>query len=187
MGRLRAAPLDLAAMDLEPPGRLLVRVGGRKEAVGPRLARVRELVGQGVELRREEEHGLWDGVREFDWVPAEWNLMKVPMTTKRIGELEEDLRSIRCRRRYCAGGNLAWLAWSGPLDPLDRTLAGLDLDRFGHTGRWSRATTRPCPGQGLLQKDQDRLDPDARFRRTRCNTASTRNGTGHRVKPWLTR
>ena len=163
MGRLRAAPLDLAAMDLEPPGRLLVRVGGRKESVGPRLARVRELVGQGVELRREEEHGLWDGVREFDWVPAEWNLMKVPMTTKKIGELEEDLRSIRCRRRYCAGGNLAWLAWSGPLDPLDRTLAGLDLT--GLVIRGDGAVPRPGRAQDRVFSKRIRtaLDPDARF------------------------
>ena len=163
MGRLRAAPLDLAAMDLEPPGRLLVRVGGRKESVGPRLARVRELVGQGVELRREEEHGLWDGVREFDWVPAEWNLMKVPMTTKKIGELEEDLRSIRCRRRYCAGGNLAWLAWSGPLDPLDRTLAGLHLT--GLVIRGDGAVPRPGRAQDRVFSKRIRtaLDPDGRF------------------------
>ena len=163
MGRLRVAPLDLAAVDLEPPGRLLVRVGGRKESVGPRLDRVRELVGQGVELRREEEYGLWNGVREFDWVPAEWNLMKVPMTTGRIPDLEESLRSVRCRRRYCAGGSFAWLAWSGSLEPLDKTLAGLDL--IGLMIRGNGDTARPGRAQDRVfsKKIRNALDPEGRF------------------------
>ena len=76
-------------------------------------------LGQGVELQGEEEQDHWDAVREFDWVPADWSLMKVPMTTSRIADLEENLKSIPYRTRYCAGGSLAWLAWSGPLDPLD--------------------------------------------------------------------
>ena len=160
---LRSAPLDLAAVDLEPPGRLLVRVGGRRESVGARLERVRELVGQGVELQGQEEQDHWDAVREFDWAPPDWNLMKVPMTTGRIVELEENLRSVPCRTRYCAGGSFAWLAWRGPLDPVDRALGHLDLT--GLVIRGDGETARPGRRQDRVfsKRIQDALDPDGRF------------------------
>ena len=161
--RLRAAPLDLAAVDLEPPGRLLVRVGGRRESVGPRLERVRELVGQGAELQGQEERDHWDAVREFDWVPADWNLMKVPMTTSRIVELEENLRSVPFRTRYCAGGSLAWLAWSGPLDPVDRALAHLDLTGLVIRGNGDTARPGRTQDQVFSMRIRGALDPDGRF------------------------
>ena len=161
--RLRAAPLDLAAVDLEPPGRLLVRVGGRRESVGARLERVRELVGQGAQLQGQEERDHWDEVREFDWAPPDWNLMKVPMTTDRIAELEENLRSIPGRTRYCAGGSLAWLAWPGPLDPVDRALGHLGLT--GLVIRGDGDTVRPGRTQDRVfsKKIQGALDPDGCF------------------------
>ena len=161
--RLRAAPLDLAAVDLEPPGRLLVRVGGRRESVGPRLERVRELVGQGAELQGQEERDHWDAVREFDWVPADWNLMKVPMTTGRIEKLEENLTSVPFRTRYCAGGSLAWLAWSGPLDPVDRALAQLDLTGLVIRGNGDVARPGRTRDQVFSMRIQGALDPDGRF------------------------
>ena len=161
--RLRAAPLDLAAVDMEPPGRLQVRVGGRSESVGARLERVRELVGGGVELQGQEEQYHWDAVREFDWVPADWNLMKVPMTTSRIAGLEESLMPLPHRTRYCAGGSLAWLAWSGPLDPADLALANLDLT--GLVIRGNGDVSRPGRAQDRVfsRKIQEALDPDGRF------------------------
>ena len=161
--RLRAAPLDLAAVDLEPPGRLLVRVGGRNESVGARLDRVRELVGQGVDVQGQEEHDLWDGVREFDWVPADWSLMKVPMTTSRIADLEENLKSIPYRTRYCAGGSLAWLAWSGPLDPLDSALAHLGLTGLVLRGNGDIARPGRRQDRVFSERIRNALDPDGRF------------------------
>ena len=161
--RLRAVPLDLAAVDLEPPGRLQVRVGGRSESVGARLERVRELVGQGVELQGQEEQDHWDAVREFEWVPPDWNLMKVPMTTSRIAGLEESLRSIPFRTRYCAGGSMAWLAWPGPLDPVNWALA--DLDLTGLVIRGNGDVARPGRTQDRIfsGRIKDSLDPDGRF------------------------
>ena len=161
--RLRAAPLDLAAVDLEPPGRLLVRVGGRRESVGPRLERVRELVGHGAELQGQEERDHWDAVREFDWVPADWNLMKVPMTTGRIEKLEENLTSVPFRTRYCAGGSLAWLAWSGPLDPVDWALAHLDLTGLVIRGNGDTARRGRTQDRVFSKRIQGALDPDGRF------------------------
>ncbi len=161
--RLRAAPLDLAAVDLEPPGRLLVRVGGRIESVGARLDRVRELVGQGVVLQGQEEQDHWDAVREFEWVPADWSLMKVPMTTSHIADLEEILSSIPSRTRYCAGGSLAWLAWSGPLDPVDLALARLNLTGLVVRGNGNVAHPGRTQDQIFSKRIQNALDPEGRF------------------------
>ncbi len=161
--RLRAAPLDLAAVDLEPPGRLLIRVGGRSESVSVRLDRVRELVGQGVELQGQEEQDHWDEVREFDWVPADWSLMKVPMTTSRIADLEESLTSVPCRSRYCADGSLAWLSWSGPLDPLDSALAHLGLTGLVLRGNGDIARPGRRQDRVFSERIRNALDPDGRF------------------------
>ena len=161
--RLRAAPVDLAAVDLEPPGRLLVRVGGRSESVGARLERVRELVGDGVELRGQEDRDRWDAIREFDWVPSDWNLMKVPMTTSRIAELEESLRSVPCRTRYCAGGSLAWLAWRGPLDPVALALTHSNLAGLMIRGNGDVARPGLTQDQVFSKRIQSALDPDGRF------------------------
>ena len=161
--RLRSAPLDLAAVDLEPPGRLLVRVGGRRESVGARLERVRELVGQGVQLQGQEERVHWDGVREFDWAPPDWNLMKVPMTTGRIADLEESLRPTRCRTRYCAGGSLAWLAWPGPLDPVDRALGHSDLTGLVIRGKGDTVRPGRIQDRVFSKRIRGALDPDGRF------------------------
>ena len=161
--RLRAAPVDLAAVDLEPPGRLLVRVGGRSESVGARLERVRELVGDGVELRGQEDRDRWDAIREFDWVPPDWNLMKVPMTTSRIAELEESLRSVPCRTRYCAGGSLAWLAWPGSLDPVALALTHSNLAGLVIRGNGDVARPGLTQDQVFSKRIQSALDPDGRF------------------------
>ena len=161
--RLRSAPLDLAAVDLEPPGRLLIRVGGRTESVGARLDRVRELVGQGVELQGQEEQEFWDGVREFEWVPADWNLMKVPMTAGKISDLEESLGSVPNRTRYCAGGSLAWLAWNGPRDTLDSALANLDLTGLVLRGNGDSARPGRRQDRVFSERIRNALDPDGRF------------------------
>ena len=120
-------------------------------------------MGQGAELLGQEERDHWDAVREFDWVPADWNLMKVPMTTSRIVELEENLRSVPFRTRYCAGGSLAWLAWSGPLDPVDRALAHLDLTGLVIRGNGDVARPGRTGDQVFSMRIRGALDPDGRF------------------------
>jgi hypothetical protein len=56
------------------------------------------------------EGALWQQVKEFEWVPAGWPLVKVPLTPKRIPTIEAQLNGVEARR-YSAGGNVLWLAW----------------------------------------------------------------------------
>ena len=121
------------------------------------------MVGQGAELQGRQEQEHWDAVREFDWIPPDWNLMKVPMTTDRIVDLEENLRSVPCRTRYCAGGSLAWLAWPGPLDPVDRALGHLDLTGLVIRGNGDVARPGRTQDRIFSRRIKNSLDPDGRF------------------------
>ena len=95
--RLAKSPLDPNAVDLEveeavqsaavQPGkgyRLLVRLTGLESALPTRLDRLKALVDQpGIAmdlLRGPEENQYWERVREMDWIPSGWALVKIPLT-----------------------------------------------------------------------------------------------------------
>ena len=70
MARLGRGPLELDALDLEPPGRLLVRLGGDPEALAARAARLAEAVpaaasGSAPATTRR----CWRDAAELAWVP----------------------------------------------------------------------------------------------------------------------
>lgn len=128
--RLTAAPLDLEALDLAPGPRgvqVQARLGGLSEALPARLARLRGLIGEGVLRQGADDAALWEAVREFDWVPADATLVKVPITPARIPQLEAALEQTSAVRRYSAGGQVAWLSWPHAVDVLDTELARLGL------------------------------------------------------------
>jgi glycolate oxidase FAD binding subunit len=89
--RLERAPFDLEAVDLEPPGRLWLRLGGNASALGARIDRLRAFLGGGEVIPPEEEGRLWEAAREFAWAPPDAALVKVPLTPRRIPPLEAAL------------------------------------------------------------------------------------------------
>jgi len=174
MHRLAVSPLDLACLDLEPPARLWVRIGGLAESLPKRVERLRGLLGDGgalLDVPDAEETDLWENVREFTWVPGDHGLVKVPLTPAQIPQAEESLESCEraVPRRYCVGGNVLWLAWPKELSPsrLEETLAALDRPALALSGDWSD----PRLGRHADGTFADRLlrvlDPEGRFcRRT---------------------
>lgn len=172
--RLTTAPLDLEALDLAPGPRgvqVQVRLGGLAEALPARLERLRSIVGEGRVRDGADDAALWDGVREFAWVPADAALIKVPVTPARIPLLEAALDQTSAVRRYSAGGQVAWLSWPHAVDVLDAELTRLGLAGLailGPTG--SIGSTGPM---GLIGASPSRhvfaarvkaaLDPALRF------------------------
>jgi glycolate oxidase FAD binding subunit len=133
--RAYTARLDIEALDLEPGSNgtatLHVRIGGLPRALPARAERVRAYLGgeDAMLLSGAEEATLWHEAREFAWIPQAWTLVKVPLTPKRIIDLDRYLAGFSALRRYSSGGNVAWVALAEPPAALHALL--LELGLFG--------------------------------------------------------
>lgn len=170
LAALTTGPYDLEALDLTPPSAagpatLWVRLGGWEDALPARVARLRTLLGAGELVTPDTETRLWHDLREFAWVPEGWALVKVPVTPAVIPVLEQQLAGVDASRRYIGGGNLAWVAWRGPLQDLSATLASLSLS--GLVIRGPNPTSRPEIGAysqpAFGARVQRALDPNGLF------------------------
>jgi glycolate oxidase FAD binding subunit len=179
--RLATSSLELHALELEPAAEsgkkngwtLWVRLGGLTEALPARVERMREflLSPRGGAIAAEvieapAEATLWQQVKGLEWVPSNWALVKVPLTPKRIPVLEAQLNRIETRRRYSAGGNLAWLAWptsdKWPAK-LDTLLTNLDLSGLVLFGPPGVTRLGVDPGAPFTRRVKQALDPGGRF------------------------
>jgi glycolate oxidase FAD binding subunit len=131
--RLARSSLELACLDFDPAGEVMVRVGGLEASLPRRIERTCSLIAGPTEvLIEEKDEALWRGVREFDWLANDRTLMKIPIQAGDILTLESSLQSVglnRSDRRYSVGGNLCWLAWPSDRGPADLAAILSRLDR----------------------------------------------------------
>ena len=121
---LNCSTEELFALELEPPGKLVMRVGGCEPVIPGLLERLRGLwKSPGLVLEQEEGH--WDKLAEFSWVQSEAALIKAPATLAIIEALDPRLEELGAERRYGCGGNVAWIGWPAgePLASLERILS----------------------------------------------------------------
>jgi len=162
--RLGAAPFDIEALEFEPPGTLSIRLGGAQETFADRLGRLAAFVGGATEIVAGAADGeFWRAFELAQFAAGPGLLVKVPLTVKAIPELDPLLGAAGARRRYSAGGNLAWVAWPGSAASLDallrsRALAGLVL--AGETPNPLLGLTR---GDNFRSRIKSALDPAGRF------------------------
>ena len=178
--RLAKSPLDPNAVDLEvedaarqtaaKPGagyQLVVRLTGLESAMPARLDRLVAIVDRpeiAIDLiRGSEENQYWERAREMDWIPSGWSLVKIPLTPRRIPDLEAALAGMHSLRRYSSGGQLLWLATPDPVQAvherlLERGFSGLVV--FGAPGL-IRLGVRT--GAAFEQLVKTALDPSDRF------------------------
>ena len=133
-----------------------------------RLTRLRELTGGGDVLMDADDAARWCAAREFTWRPEDASLVKVPVTPGRIVALEKDLTGFANlsglpMRRYSAGGQVAWIAWPGSLDALDKTLMALGLSGLVVLGQPGRTRLGVRTGEAFEWRVKAALDPGARF------------------------
>ncbi len=166
IGALATAPFDLEALDLEPPGRLRLRLAGLADAMPARLERLEGILERsGERLEGEEDGTLWREVRDFAWVAEDAAIVKVALVPKRVPELEAKLEPLAVERRYGAGANIAWLAWPGerPAQELDELLRSLGLAGVFLTGSPPRPMVGTHAGGAFAQRVKSALDPSDRF------------------------
>lgn len=166
MAALGRGPLDLDALDLEPPGRLILRLGGARETLPARVARLASALGAAAEQLDDEADALqWRQAAELSWAPAPSTLVKVGLTARRIPGLEAAVAPSGARTRYSLAGNLGWLAWPAerPVEELDGALRSLGLAGLVLTGRPDRVLLGRIGGAAFGTRVRAALDPHARF------------------------
>ena len=160
------SPFDLFALDLEPhPDRydLILRIGGLPASFPDRLGRLMSVYGDGRVLDEDQEMAYWHGIREFSWVKQEDYLIKVPLTPKRVPQFDTFLADQGAQRRYSVGANLAWIAWTKPLDQLDQKLTDLGLAGLVVLGQPGMVRLGARTGVAFAKRVKTALDPQGRW------------------------
>jgi glycolate oxidase FAD binding subunit len=167
VARLGHGPLELDALDLEPPGRVVVRLGGDAGALGARAGRLAELVGaaRAERLDGDQDAATWQAATELAWVPDGCRVVRAGLAPRSVPALDAALRAAGARTRYSLGANAAWIAWPDdrPLAQLDTALAGLGLAGMVLTGPPDRQLLGAPRGGAFAARIRGALDPDARF------------------------
>lgn len=172
---LARQPLDLWALDLEPPATLWLRVTGDEASVDAHARRVASAAGDGGRvLAAADDAGHWRDQAGFAWLPADHLLLRVALTHRGIPALERALTGMAGKpappHRYSVAGNLAWIGW-----PADVPLPGPD-DLGGLGGLVVRAPrdaappadgprfgARPTGADAFARRIKQALDPHGRF------------------------
>jgi glycolate oxidase FAD binding subunit len=166
--RLTRQPFEIYALDLETPGNtavLIVQVGGAADSIKARLGRVIDFLGAAeVEtLQGASDRALWLGKREFTWVKPGASLVKVPLTPKRVEELDKALAERGATRQYSSGANLAWIAWQGEIGTLDDILVKLELGGLLILGAPGKVFIGKRTGESFARRIKQALDPQGRY------------------------
>lgn len=172
--------------------RLEVRLGGLETVLPERAERLLSHLGANVaqsqtpgqiRLAGADDAEHWLRVRNFGWAGVEQSnsaksgstkpdsiksdesvkLVKVPTTPSKIAQLDAELAAHAVPRRYCVGGNLTWIAWSGDVAVLDQLLSEQVLSGLVILGDVVEPMIGVQTGQYFAQQLKAALDPENRF------------------------
>jgi hypothetical protein len=94
-------------------------------------------------------------------VPPGWQLLKVPLTAKRIPAFDAAVAPLPAQRRYSAGGNVAWVATPAPVEAVHNILIAQGLAGLVVVGPPGRALIGAQRGESFGARVRAALD-DAR-------------------------
>lgn len=163
---LSIAHIDLFCIDLIPSDgnySLYVRIGGDPKIFSERSDRLIAMLGEGIIMSDVDDHLLWTSLSEFNWLPDGFNLVKVPVTPKRLSQLDAFLSKQDSLRRYAVGGNLAWIGWSGSLEVLSNILQDMKLPGLIILGHAEHPRIGFRTGEAFEARVKKALDPSGRW------------------------
>lgn len=170
MLKLAVTPFEMDVLDMVPGenGRfaLIIRLGGLPDALPGRIQRLQRFLQEQTEmetavlLEQDADHHYWQAQNRFDWLLPDQSLVKIPITPKQIGSL--DNRLTRTKRQYSAGGNVAWAA-TPDISTLRTTLTDLNLTGLQLSGKTDNPYLGHRKGIALARRVQQALDPTGVF------------------------
>lgn len=163
MQKLAMSNLELACLELLPPSRLLVRIGGLREALAKRAAGLEQFLDK--ETQFLDDAATWQEAREFSWLPLDHSLVKIPVSPSKVLGLEKALAPLDPPRRYGVGGNVLYVAWANSeKEHLAKFLNQQGLSGLAITGSWTNPLLGKQTGQAFTKRILSVLDPHERFR-----------------------
>jgi glycolate oxidase FAD binding subunit len=172
VGVLRQAAssaMDIHALDLVPGGpecyTVWARLSGLADALPERVERLSAVLGRATTVAGQQDAVLWEEVQEFRWVPKPWALVKIPMTLRRVPEVEAALLRLDpgVLRRYSAGGQVAWVATSAPIPDVDAALRNLGLTGLVVLGPGGKVRLGHQAGQTFEERVRAAMNSNSRF------------------------
>ena len=166
--RLRAAAMDLEALDLEiAPDMSAVtvwaRLAGAADALPARLARAQGLLAiTSHVLHHDDDTRVWSDAAECAWTAAAPALVKVPTAPTRVVAVVRALAALGTCRVQC-GGAVVLLATSQSLDAVHVTLADQGWRGVAVCGPAHGRLLGAAPSEAFAARVRLALDPDQRF------------------------
>lgn len=97
------------AIDIIPPGRLEIRIGGNHQANERTAGLVEEFVKLPASRKIGEiESAIWSHLRDFQWATGD-TLLKIALIPSLVGDLDLALEQIGAARHYSVAGNVAYV------------------------------------------------------------------------------
>ncbi|MGH9175991.1 MAG: FAD-binding protein [Vicinamibacterales bacterium] len=169
------AQFDLAAIDFDETGTLLISVSGRADTVALRIERLKRLAPWTSEvLDGAEDERFWSDAREFRWAALDSALVKIPVsesarlpsTALRAGKPSPATVPSPTVVRYTCGGKCMWVA-ALDLNALSEALSSAGLR--GQVIRGERAGTiiGSVERNAFEERVRSVLDPRRRFSASR--------------------
>ncbi len=168
--KLAVMPFEMDVLDLVPESAemisLVIRLGGLPDALPGRVERIRRFLQEqtametAVLLENNTDITYWQAQNRFDWVPAGHFLVKIPISPKQIPVLDKHLT--KSQRRYCVGGNVAWVATDN-IAALRTTLTELSLLGLQFTGQTNNPFLGIRKGLPFAEHIKQALDPNTIF------------------------
>jgi glycolate oxidase FAD binding subunit len=166
IARLCRGPITLDAVDIEPGGHLVIRLGGDVDLLGARSARLEAEVGAAAEvLGGSVDRDYWTDVAGFSWVPGGQAVVRAPVPAHLVPRVDAVLEAAGALVRYSLAGNVAWIAWppARPTEVLAAALAGLGLTGVALTGPPLPGPIGAQPGGAFGERVRSAFDPFDRF------------------------
>jgi glycolate oxidase FAD binding subunit len=166
LAALARGAVHLDALELEPPGRLIVRICGAEAELDERVARLAKAVDGPIErLSAAAAAELWKRRAELGWAAEGSLVARIPITIDDVPALDGELERAGAARIYSLGANLAWVAVPGEsAAELDRLLAGLGLAGAPLRGPARKPSLgRDRSGGAFGKRIRRAMDPAGRF------------------------
>lgn len=166
MARLAGGPVELEALDLQPPATLVARIGGPPQTLMASEQRVRLFAGAERTQTVDDDGPLWHGVGELSWAPPDAQVVRVATTAHDVPTvLEWVADQPGAAVRFANAANVAWLALpsSCRLHELDAALESAGLSGMTLIGPPGRSLLGRRRGGAFAQRIREALDPESRF------------------------
>jgi len=163
---ITSMPIDLYALDIIPRSDqyfLYMRMGGIPETLLNRIDRLQRVVGDGEVIEGEEEIKIWRDIANFTWLQSGELLVKIPISPKRVNELDIFLSGSSAKRQYSVGCNVAWAAWRKPIEDLDMQLNRLGLSGLVLVGEVEKIHLGINKANQFSKAVKEALDPGDRW------------------------